>query len=241
MRTGIFVARGKSRGGGPLDLGSASWRLIASGVAVLGALAVVLAIRNPSSPLAKLGAAQVTPAGSPIAAPVSTCTTPPRELPSLDATQAPDVAASPTTAATSVVGLADAQTVLAITTTVRESIACSNAGAYLQELSLFSDRYVRDLFTGSDAIDPAEFANFVATPPVPRAAEDQLALVAVRDVQFLADGRVSAIVVTRDADATYTDLLIFVRAGDRWLIDEFRPAPRPPATPISSPVASPAA
>ena len=89
-------------------------------------------------------------------------------------------------------------------------------------------------------LDPAEFASFVATPPVPLPADEQLTLVAVRDVLVLADGRVSAIVVTRNAKTTFTDLLIFVRAGERWLIDEFRPAPRPPATPIASPVASPA-
>jgi hypothetical protein len=119
---------------------------------------------------------------------------------------------------------ADAATVAAVTATVREAIACRNAGEFASAYALMSNRMLLQLFGGPATIDP-EIADALASEPRRVPKDRRLALVAVSDVQSLADGRVGAIVETRTGEASFRDYLFFVAAGDRWLIDESVPLP----------------
>lgn len=106
---------------------------------------------------------------------------------------------------------ADSAIVAAVTATMQDVIACGNAGDQLRVYALYSEDYLRRMLGGIE-IDPDEVAR--ATPmPVP--PDRQVALVAIADVQTLADGRVSAVVRTTDSFA----LILFVEADGRYLID----------------------
>lgn len=114
---------------------------------------------------------------------------------------------------------ADEATTAAIVATVRESLACRNGGDYPRAYALFTDRFLGELFGGPDTIPP-EIASALENPPRPVRRVERLSLVAVSDVRLLADDRVGAVVRTSTAEETYDDYLIFVRGGDRWLLDE---------------------
>jgi hypothetical protein len=113
----------------------------------------------------------------------------------------------------------DEATVEAIEATVRESVACRNAGDFLRAYALFTDRFVANLLGPPDAVDPDLVAR-LSVPPTPLPERRQLSVGSVSEVRRLADGRVGAIVVTEDRRERYADYLYFVQEGDRWLIDE---------------------
>ena len=114
---------------------------------------------------------------------------------------------------------ADEATVAAVTATIRESLACRNAGDYARAYALVTDRFLRALLGGPDTIPP-EIAAALAESPRRAPRAQRIALAAVSDVRVLADGRVGAMVETRNAEESFTDYLILVRTADRWLIDE---------------------
>jgi len=119
---------------------------------------------------------------------------------------------------------ADAETIAAITATVREALACRNAGDYLRAYALFTPEMIAQLFGGPATIDPEVIAAAVEGPrPVPSAR--QLGIVAISDAVILPDGRVGAIVETATARRDFRDYLFFERApeDDRWLIDRSVP------------------
>jgi len=119
--------------------------------------------------------------------------------------------------------------------TITQLIACTNAGDTMRRLSLFSDRYLAETFSPGLT---ADFEEIASAPPAPLPANRQSVLVEVRDVRMLEDGRVVATVETSEpgdtglhvhdpsapedtADrATVVTELVFVRVGDRWLVDD---------------------
>jgi hypothetical protein len=130
---------------------------------------------------------------------------------------------------------ASAQTVAGVTLVVREVIAAFNAGSPLRALVHFSD----DHFRRQGPLSLEEVA-VLRTPVRPLPPEGQETVVAVRDVRQLADGRVSAILVSHYPSVGETHkVLIFARAHDRWQIDAAieappQPAPAPKPTPVGA-------
>lgn len=141
----------------------------------------------------------------------------PREVPPADATPVPVLAATPGAAVP-----ADAATVEAVTATVREAVACRNAGDLPRAYALFTDDLVLDLLGTGETL-PLEIVVALGEPGrrVPRAS--RLELVAVGPATLLADGRVLARVETRSADIDYVDDLVFREVDGRWLIDDAFP------------------
>ncbi|HEY7034826.1 MAG TPA: serine hydrolase domain-containing protein [Thermomicrobiales bacterium] len=117
---------------------------------------------------------------------------------------------------------ADAATVTGITATLREALACLNAGDQARFMALFSDDILR-FFFALNPIAPEALAALLAATPVPQAPGQQLGTLGVHDARVLPDGRVAAL--ADDYDPTEppfglaTDYAEFVKVGDRWLID----------------------
>jgi hypothetical protein len=116
---------------------------------------------------------------------------------------------------------ADPATVEAITATLREALACLNANDTLRFLALFSDDVVR-IFFALDPLPP-EALPFLAASPVASPPEQRLGYRSVHDVRVLPDGRVAGLGENYDPTeppfGMGTDFAIFVKVGDRWLID----------------------
>lgn len=126
---------------------------------------------------------------------------------------------------------ADPGVTAAIVSTYLEATACSNAGDFARALSLYSDDNVQEImFSASVAtgLDPMTIAMALSTPISSQVAQ-LTAIVSIGDVQHLPDGRVSARIVTKPAGAANSPgdpaVVVFVRQGDRWLIDEIIQAP----------------
>ena len=116
---------------------------------------------------------------------------------------------------------ADAATVDGVTATLHEALACLNANDTLRFMALFSDDMIK-LFFAMQPMPPEAFPQLAATP-VASPPELWLGYLQVHDVRILPDGRVAAL--GDDYDPTEppygvaTDFAIFVKVGDRWLID----------------------
>ena len=152
------------------------------------------------------------------------CTVEPRRLPlELETPAATGAAASPTVGQPTPVpqGSVDDETLNAITDTVRQAIACQNAGDILREFALYTDAFLARYFAGPDALSEQDFATAVAADPAPVPLDEQLTFVEIRDARWLEDGRARAVVVTEGTEGPFSDRLTFAREGDRWLIDEF--------------------
>lgn len=137
------------------------------------------------------------------------------------ATPAPIVTAPETAFSPPAGNPADAETVAAVTATVREAIACRNAGDLLRASAQFTEKMLVSLYGGPATIDPEFRASVVAGPrAVPPTR--RLAIVSISDVTLLPDGRVGALVETRTERRDFRDYLFFAQdpATDRWLIDE---------------------
>lgn len=181
--------------------------------AVLALLPAILLV------LAQLPAATTT--ATPVVPEPDECTVAPRSLP------LPGGAATPTTpeaVATEFVrptgAQADDATKDAVNATVRQSVACANAGDLLRGLALYTDRFLANQLVGPNGITQQNMALLAATPPATSPAANRLTLVAVQDVIQLSDGRVGATVVTRNADGTFEDYLFFAQVNGDWLIDD---------------------
>ncbi len=161
----------------------------------------------------------------------SDCDVDPRPVPSPPASEEP----SPTPSLEDVQGMtgsaADADTVAAITKVVYGSIACSNAGNILGSLAYFTDAYVSQMFVGENGVSYEGFLQYLATPPAPVAADQQLAIIEIKDVQQLDDDLVKATVVTGDPSDPFVDILLFVEVDGQWLINSSTPVLDSNATP----------
>ena len=118
---------------------------------------------------------------------------------------------------------ADPETVEAVTATVRQILACLNAGDTRRAASLFTDDYFARLFAQSGRLPPEQLAAIAGTPVAAPGLARTL-LLAVRAVRVLADDRVGAIVVTDDPVAPpagpQAAFVVFAEQDGRWLVDE---------------------
>lgn len=208
-----------------------SYRLVAPIVALL-ILVVGLGSGRGGGPLAV--AQQATP--QPAAAPTrdvpqpAECQVAPRPLAayvalvqSASAASTPVAVASPTAFVPPQGTPADPTTTAAITATVRQLIGCLNAGDQLRYYALVTDHEIQGE-VAQFGPPPQRYLDLLAKPPVPgRGAFQTIALLAVRNVQTLPDGRVSAVVVQDDgADPRprETIFVAFTQADSTWLVDE---------------------
>lgn len=116
---------------------------------------------------------------------------------------------------------ADAATADAVTTTMREWVACLNSGGLRRSTALHTDRFFRYLYGG---LDERAIRQLAATP-APLAPDQRAVLEAISDVRLHDDGRVSAVTQVSGRRA----LTLFAEENGRYLIDGSFPAP--PATP----------
>lgn len=118
---------------------------------------------------------------------------------------------------------ADAETIDAVTATVREVFACFNAGDFGRALSLFSDNLVAG-FGPEPGESIEDVRGFLEAEPTPAPEGQRIVLIAVTDVVVMDDGRVGAIVTSNDPtvepEGMETALVIFVEEDGRWLVDE---------------------
>jgi hypothetical protein len=116
---------------------------------------------------------------------------------------------------------ADEETVAAIVAAERLFAACYNAGDYSRLLSLLTDHAVLMVTGGTP--DQATIDLFL-TPATPTPAESWASLIQVRDVRVLGENRVGAIAENGEASdpgvATDVSFRVFVKVGDRWLLDD---------------------
>ena len=114
---------------------------------------------------------------------------------------------------------ADEATATAVTEIIGQSIACQNAGDRLSMLAAFSDRWVAQLFSGYDLVFYDQFEQQVSLPATPLAADAQIELIEVSDIQLRDDGAVIGTVVTRVSGAEQTSLLLLIQEDGNWKID----------------------
>jgi hypothetical protein len=121
---------------------------------------------------------------------------------------------------------ADEVAVAGITATVRESIACRNAGDYARMLVFFTPNMLVELYGSPATVDPEVLQGIQEGPrPVPEAR--RLRIDAIEEVVMLPDGRVGALVETSTPRREFRDYLFFVLDPEsgRWLIDGSVPLP----------------
>ena len=193
---------------------------------VLLAMIVVMMIPAVNAP--GVGAQAGTPRATPEVAAPDECTVAPRsedELRALfrEAAATPlstSPEASPTPAVAPMGLPADEQTVAEVTATWRQYIACLSAGDQARMFALSSDAMVRRQFVIDIAFGVTEDAlfTFLAATPVPLPADQPDPFVPFEDVRVLSDGRVA---VVGPGEQNRGDVRVFVREGDRWLIDDW--------------------
>jgi hypothetical protein len=115
---------------------------------------------------------------------------------------------------------ADEETVAAITATVRESIACRNAGDFARMLFFLTPNMLAELYGSPATVDPEVLQGIQEGPralPEPR----RLRLDAIESIVMVPDGRVGAVVETSTPRREFRDYLFFVLDAEsgRWLID----------------------
>lgn len=133
--------------------------------------------------------------------------------------------ASPTAAGFPPAGIAaDAKTTQTVILTVEMSIACHNAGDFARMFTLYTDDYVRRLLTeaaSATQLPPEAMAVLLGTPqPLPSTA--WRGIQAIGEVDQLADGRVTVLVVTVDPTRqvpTQPSLMVLASKNGLWQID----------------------
>lgn len=182
--------------------------------------------------VAPVSAQEASPAAEPIIVPApNQCTVAPREIAFFEQLSATPSAAMPETAspvAALPVGAdlegepADRDIRAAVLDTVRQVLACVNAGNFLALQALFTDAYIaNDVATFGPMT--AEDLEFIAAEPVPIEG-DRAALLAILDVRVLADGRVAVLVDVFDPHESPPGpvryLYTMVEQDGRYVIDE---------------------
>jgi hypothetical protein len=160
------------------------------------------------------------------------CTIKPRALGFFE-TLATPVAGTPVPGGAEEGTPADAETVAAVTATIREELACANAQDLRRFAALHTKAGLVSLFADSpEAL--TRLPELAATTPVPAPEDERNALYTVHDVVELPDGRVRAIADLYDISAEPGDVryaYILVESRGRWLIDEVSKESANAATP----------
>jgi hypothetical protein len=107
----------------------------------------------------------------------------------------------------------------AVRSIVREYVACQNAGELLRAYALYSDDYLARLFIRQGAWGRAAYDGLAT--PMPDDGPPT-AILGIRDVRVLPDGRIGATVTISYASIPMpkTFFFTFARAGDGWAIDD---------------------
>jgi len=128
--------------------------------------------------------------------------------------------ASPTPAVAPRGAPADEQTVAAVNATWRQYVACINSGDQARMFALVSDAMVRRQLVVDIAFGVTEDALFayLSATPVPIPADQSAPFVPLEDVRVLDDGRVAVI---GPGEQGRGDVRIFIKDGDRWLLDDW--------------------
>ena len=131
-----------------------------------------------------------------------------------------ELVASPTPAVAPTGDPADGQTVAEVSATWRQYIACINRGDQPRMFALLSDDMVRRQFVVDIAFGVTEDAlfEFLAATPVPLPPDQSVPIPPFDDVRVLSDGRVA---VVGPGEQGRGDVRIFVKEGDRWLLDNW--------------------
>ncbi len=117
---------------------------------------------------------------------------------------------------------ADAETVRGVEATVRQFVACRNAGDRRRELALGTDAYILDV----RAMNPGMADVALAGTPEALPASRPVWVEDIRDVVVLADGRIAAIVIDQVVEYLVTP------AGEIVWVAEALATPDVPATPV---------
>lgn len=181
--------------------------------------------------VAPVFAQEASPAAEPIIVPApNQCTVEPRDIAFYDQfvgtpSAATTMTASPVGAAPIGAGIegepADRATRAAVLDTVRQVLACINAGNILARHALFTDAYLTNAIASSPGMTAEDLAT-LAAEPVPLEG-DQAALLAILDVRTLADGRVAVLIDILDPSSSPPSplrlLFTMVEQDGRYLID----------------------
>jgi hypothetical protein len=118
---------------------------------------------------------------------------------------------------------ADAETVAAVTASIRQVLACFSGGSFLRAYAYFSENLQRQF--GPEPEDTLEDVRaFLELPEEPVPQDQRVRLIAITDVSVMDDGRVGAILVSDDPEGPpegiETELIIFIQEDGLWLVDE---------------------
>jgi len=118
---------------------------------------------------------------------------------------------------------ADFDTTEGVTETVREVIACLNAGDFLRGAAVSTDNGARVLFGGLAANGPEALQERLSAEPEARPEDALIRLITITDATVMPDGKLAAFVVinepTRLPRGQETLLFIFEQDGRRILFD----------------------
>lgn len=122
-----------------------------------------------------------------------------------------------------------------ITATMREQVACQNAGDPSRWLALFSDRWLRSLLAGGNRFSTldgnrVDLVTYLEHPELAIQPAQPGLMPSISDTHVLPDGRVAATIAPVGDPPGPGSVYVFARFGDRYLIDAVLPAPTDPAT-----------
>ena len=197
--------------------------IVAASVLATAALAPGLTLAQDDTPTLDF----VTPAPA-------ECQIAPRSIESIVAALATPVAGTPIVAKPDSDVAAgepgDAETIVSVTTLVREATACGNAGDYRRVFALYTDNGLR-VFATDRGMAVEQLAGFLGATPVPLPEESWQAA-RVRDVRVQSDGRVTAFADFRSPQGIGTVFVSLVKQGDRYFVDSEVVVPPVPGTPV---------
>ena len=104
---------------------------------------------------------------------------------------------------------------------IRALVACGNAGDFPRLYALLSDAYLINDILGSEPLEEDAW-QFLDGPPEPLLWDQQTEILSIDDIRVRVDGRVVATVTldrASDQSGPTVTIAIFVKVGDRWLLD----------------------
>ena len=185
----------------------------------MGRAQVVVAVALGLAVLAPAAAAQeATPAGLPVTPDPAECMVAPRPLEDFAALIGTPVPAPLENFERPRGEPADPETTAAVTATVRELVACFNAGDWPRAAALYTDAGFAEDFARTTVED----LDVLAATPQAIPEMGRVALITVRDIETLPDDRVGAVVMV-GAEGTDDTVyfLYFAQENGRWLVDSF--------------------